>query len=486
MPDDDIVRVAVIMRILRQRWRVLLTLAVVGAVLGAAATVVWPPTYASSSRVLIGGDPDNSQVLSEAQIAMSLVVLDRAAASLNLGVVGSDLQTSVTAAPAVAEGDVIEITATADSPDRARRLADAVTQEYIAFSTEISTKSASASSDVLIPRRDTLQKQVADTNRLIAGLRGSAEANAANAQGAAARAELDRLSSNQAQAVKELDELDANIAQAQAQAAVRRMRFSIIEPPVAPLTPVALYPILRVAGGAALAAVVGIFVLVAIQRADRRLRRGSDIAAALGAPLLGTVEAPAEGDIEPPANTLDNGHNAGRQVRRRVRHARWDAQSTTASRDQTLEHLRYRRVLARLRRAPDEPDTLLVVLADGDELAARAVRQLAILADGASADPPRSMPPTVLNVVSVCAARPTIPEPHGGSKVLVVVTSRTRTAWELLSIAEACQDAGHRVAGVLAVLPTGGAGEAEDVRFEQVGHSAAVSAAPGRAGRDPV
>lgn len=481
--SDDVARLSVIGQILRRRWRLLFVLAALGALVGAGATIVWPPLYASSSRVLVGGDPSKSEVLSEAQVAMSLVVLDRAAASLNLGVVGSDLLGSVTAAPVVAEGSIIEITATAGSPERARRLADAVTQQYIAFSTEISNKSASASSDVLIPRRATLQRQVADTNRLIAGLRGSAEVNAANAQGAAARAELDRLSTDQTQALKELDELDGRIAQAQAQAAASREKFSIIEPPVAPRAPVTSSPILLVAGGAALAAVLGTFVLVAIQQADRRLRRGSDIAAALGVPLLGVVEAPAEGEIESLVNGLPNGHGAGRRVHRRVRHgARWDDQRTTASRDQALEQLRYRRVLARLRRAPGESVRLLVVLVDGDEPASRAAGQLAIAAAGSGADPSQAMPAVVLRVVSVCAARPTIPEHHEGWEVLVVVTSETRTAWELLAVAEACQDAGHRVAGVLVVLPR--IDGVEDFGLEQVRPSAAAGEPRGRVGGD--
>ncbi len=459
MPSDEVVRLAVIGQILRRRWRLLLTLAVVGAIVGSAASLLWPPGYEAGSRVLLQGAPDKSRVLSEVQLAMSLVVLDRAAAGLNWGVDGSDLRDSVTAA--VVDGTVIGITVTADSPERARRLAEGVTQQYIAFSTEILTKSATASGELLAPRKDSLQKQIADMNRRIGEMQASASLNAADARGAAARAELQQLSTSRTQAVNELNGIEGRIAQAQAQAAVSRENFSVIEPPVAPRAPVTRPRPLLAAGGAALAVVLGAFVLVVIAHADRRLRRGSDIAAALGAPLLGTVEAPARGAE---GNAVAEG---------------------AAGRDRSLEDVRYRRVLTRLRAAPDESVRLLVVVVDGDVLASRAVGRLEIAGASPSEDQAQAGPVAVLSVVSVPATRPTIAEPHDVSGVLVVVTSGTRTAWELLGVAEACQDAGHPVAGVLVVLPGGGPDAVQAAAPERVRRGAAVGGPRGPTGGDP-
>ncbi len=497
----------------------LLALAALGAVVGATASLVWPPAYESSSQVLVQGDPDEERVRSEAQIAMSLVVLDRAAAELNWGVDGPGLHGSVTAA--VVDGNVIEIKAKADSPDRARQLAERVTQQYVAFSTEILNQFASASGGVLAPRKDSLQKQIDDMNRRISELQGSAGLlNEANTQGAAARAELQQLSSDRTEAVKQLNDIDERIAQAQAEAS--RENFSVIEPPVAPSAPVTPTHLQLAAGGAALAAVLGSFVLVAVRRADHRLRRGSDIAAALGAPVLGTVEAPAEPAVQSPTNGSPNGHDADgrRSLLQRLLHngAPWDVPRITASGDQSLEYSRYRRVLGRLQAGPDEPVRLLVVIVDDDVLASRAVGQLAIAAavDGrpisvvtsspqlagtvnaflaasragpinvdvsTSTDQSRSTYAAVLNVVAVSAARPTVPDSQDVSVVLVVVTSGTRTAWELIAIAEACHDAGHPVAGALMVVPS--FDEAEDTDPEQLRLSAAVGPPRGHAGRGP-
>ena len=519
--SDDAIRLSVIGQMLRRRWRLLLVLAALGAVVGATASLLWPPAYESSSQVLLQGNIDKARVLSEAQIAMSLVVLDRAATELNWGIDGPGLRDSVTAA--VADGNVIEVKVTANSPDQARQLAERVTQQYIAFSTEILANSASASGELLAPRRDSLQKQVADIDRRIGELQGSvALLNAANTQGAAARAELQQLSSSRPQVVKELNDLDARIAKAQA--AASRENFSVIEPPMAPPAPVGPTRLILVAGGAALAAVLGTFALAVARQADRRLRRGSDVAAALGAPVLGSVEAPAEVTVTSPTNRSSNGHSAhGRRslLKRLLRNgAPWDVSRITTSGDESLEYVRYRRALARMRGAPDESVRLLVVVVDDDVLADRAVGRLAIAAaiDGepvsvvtssprlartmkalvaashagparinvdvsTSAAQSRSTHAVVLSVVPVSATRPTVPDSPDVSGVLVVVTSGTRTAWELFAIAGACHDAGHPVAGVLMVLPR--VDEDADADPEQLRLTAAVGTPRGRADRGP-
>ena len=526
--SDDVVRLSLIGQILRRRWRLLLAFAALGAVIGATASLLWPPGYESSSQVLLQGDPGKDRMRSEAQIAMSLVVLDRAAAGLNWGVDGSGLRDSVTAA--VADGNVIEIQVRADSPEKSRQLAERVTQQYVAFSTEILTKSADAPAEVLAPRKDSLEKQVAAMNQRIRELQGSVGLlNVANEQGVAARAELQQLSNNRTDAVKELDELDGLIAKAQAQVATGRENFSVIEPPVAPRASVTPTRLELVAGGAALVAALAAFVLVAIRQADRRLQSSLDIAAALGAPVLGTVEAPAAAPVTSSTNGSSNEHETDDRrasvLQRLLRNgAAWAIPQITGSHDQSLEYLRYRRVLARLRGAPEEPVRLLVVVVvvDDDVLASRAVGRLAIAAAvdgrpvsvvtasprlagtvetilaadgpgqapinvgvGTRADHVRSARTAMLSVVTVSAARPTVPDSQDVSSVLVVVTSGTRTAWELLAVREACDDAGHPVTGVLMVLPSIDEDGAEDTGPGQLRRGVAVEPPRRRAGRRP-
>jgi hypothetical protein len=60
---------------------------------------------------------------------------------------------------------------------------------------------------------------------------------------------------------------------------------------------------------------------------------------------------------------------------------------------------------------------------------------------------------TEVNVVEIAAGRPTVPDAGAEIGVVVVLTVGTRTAWELVGIAEACADAGHEVVGVVLTRP---------------------------------
>lgn len=430
---DEPIRLSTIGQILRRRRRLLVALTAFGAVVGALAWLLLPAAFESGSKVLLHDPQHDADVLNGAQIAMSLVVVDRAAAGLGWDVDRAGLRDAVSAA--VIDGSVIEIKARAGSPSRARQLTERVTEEYIRFSAEIVTRTASAAAEVLTVRREDLKRQLEDMDRRISALQGSSSGlNAQTPDGAQTRAELDELRSTRADMTKELDGVNGRIAGAEADASAGRERIRVIEPALEPSAPITQTLVQLVAGGAVLAAVLGAVVLVAVRLADRRLRRRSDIAAALGAPVLGTVYAPAEAAPE--------------------------------SRDQALEDLRYRRVRDRLLRdrlrgAPDEQVRLLVVVADDDAFATRAVARLAAVGGGrpvsvVTGDPahPPATPETVLNVVPVTAARPTLPSCRDMSGVLVVVTAGTRTAWELLAVAEACRDAGRPITGVLVVVPT--------------------------------
>jgi hypothetical protein len=216
-------------------------------------------------------------------------------------------------------------------------------------------------------------------------------------------------------------------------------------------------------------------------RADRRLRSESEIAAALGSPMVATVDVPAgshSDDESAPATGWRT------WLRRLVRDDRpWDVPGLPVSGDDLSREIRYRRVLARLRGGSGASLRVLVLVADDDATACRAVAQLAVAAgvgghtsvvtdrddfhrmvDAAacslgtsnpqltvrsSSGRERGTPRTVLRVVHVSGARPTVPDVGGVSGVLVVVTAGTRTAWELVGIAEACADAGHEVIGAV-------------------------------------
>ncbi|MDQ3886194.1 MAG: polysaccharide biosynthesis protein, partial [Actinomycetota bacterium] len=232
MSGDDVVRLSVIGQIVRRRRRLLAVLAVVGALLGVGASLLFSPGYESVSSVLVQGPRDEEELLTEAQIAMSSAVLDRTAAALGWDVTGAELRGSASAE--VAEGNIIKIRGSAKSPERAQQLTDQVTQEYLRFSTQLVSGATAASDQVLQERRKTLQQRVAEVNRRIAELQGSAGLAAPTIEGAQARSELERLRTTLADAMAELDDINGREQEADAEAAFSRASIVIMEPATRP------------------------------------------------------------------------------------------------------------------------------------------------------------------------------------------------------------------------------------------------------------
>ncbi|MQA14207.1 MAG: polysaccharide biosynthesis protein [Pseudonocardiaceae bacterium] len=469
MLSDDAVRLTVILQIVRRRWRLLTVLATVGALLGVGTSLLFSPGYESTSSVLLQGPLEEQELQTEAQIATSSVVLDRTAAALASDVTGAELRDSVSAE--VVDGNVIEISGTADTPDRAQQLTNRATQEYVGFSTELVRRATGASTQALA----TLQQRITDTNRRLTELQESAMP----AQGGT---ELEQLRTTLADAITALEEISGG-EQADAAAAFGKASILVLEPARRPSSPAQPAPVQFIAAGALLFFLLGVFTHLVAARADLRLRTASDIAAALGSPVMGSVDVP-NGPGEPAANERSAGARGWRaRMWRLVRDDRpWDTPELSAPGNDLDRDVRYRRVLARLRGAPDTVLRLVVLVADDDAAAHRAAARLAVAAavDGgpasvvtdraamsqliqaardragasdvqlsirSSSDPAPGTHRTMLRVVDVSGARPTIPDCGRVSGALLVLTAGTRTAWELVGIAEACTDAQLRVLG---------------------------------------
>ncbi|EHR48907.1 hypothetical protein SacmaDRAFT_0606 [Saccharomonospora marina XMU15] len=425
--SEDFLRLSVVGRILRGRWRLLVVLAVLGALVGAAASLVFSPGYRTSSNVLLQGPRENAELLTEAQIATSSVVLERAATALDWGVAGAELADDVTAE--VVDGNVIEISGTANTPQRARELADIVAEQYVTFSAQLVSSSADASAQVMRERREALRQQVAMTNERITELH-SAMTSDVTVESVQARTELEGLRTALAQAMNELN---------QAEAATGRANLVVMGPAVLPASPAPPTLVQLTAGGAVLFFLLGLFGHLAAARADRRLDSEPEIAAALGAPVVASVDVP---DQREAAGT----RRYGRLLRGLLGTKRpWAPPPPVRPRGGEQDGV-YRRALARLRGGSNSPEHLLAVAADDDPRARAAAGRLVT----AAAQPQGRR--TAVGLVEVSATRPAVPgmaERAGRARVVVVVSAGTRTAWELVGIASACAEAGLDVAGVV-------------------------------------
>ncbi|MFC9463844.1 Wzz/FepE/Etk N-terminal domain-containing protein [Streptomyces coelicoflavus] len=419
--SDDTIRLVTVGRILRRRRRLLAVLVVVGALVGYGVSVLFPPRYTASASVLLPGPWEERELLTQVEIATSSSVVGKAADSLRWsGVSDKELRDRVSAK--IADGNIIKISGTADSPERAQRLSDEVAQQFVTYAAGIASGTTDPDGAT---GPEALRQQVKRTNQRITDLADAADPGQ-TVESVQARTELEKLRTALQDAMQKLDEADR---------ASSKAGLVVMGPAPRPTGEAPPTRWQLVGGGALLFFVLAVVGHLAAARVNRRLRSEPEIAAALGSALLGTVDVPGERRAHRPK---------ARGVRARLRRllgvdTRWDLPAPRSSGDEAERRIRYRRVCARLRERRPAARRLLVVVPDGDEVARRAAGQLAAEAEG----DPR------LRVVEVAVSRPLVPDREGESGALVVLSAGAWTAEELTGVAEACADGGHEVVGVV-------------------------------------
>lgn len=424
--NDDTVRLSMIGRIVRRRWRVLAALAVLGALVGAGASLIFSPGYKTTSQVLLQGAPDSSELMTETQIATSSVVLDRTAQALAWGVSGAELHDSVSAA--AADGNIVGITAEAETPEKAQLLADQVAKEYVNYSSQLIGSTADAASQIRQEQEDALRRQVQETNDRITDL--SRRVQGVTVESVEVRTQLETLRTALTEAMAKLDQLDGGGRQAQV------VVMGSAELPASPAPPTMIH---FVAGGALVFFLLGVLGHLVGARTDRRLRTEAEIAAAVGGPLLGNVDVPVTPEHAPARP------DARWWARLLKTDEPWNLPELNASADAASREIRYRRVLSRLGDGSGVFSRVLVLAAQDDPVARTAVAQLAAAGHGGRPE---------LRVALIDPERPTVPDDREAVGVLVVVSSGTRTGWELVAITEAAADAGQRVLGAVVAQRT--------------------------------
>ncbi|MEU0398675.1 Wzz/FepE/Etk N-terminal domain-containing protein [Streptomyces sp. NPDC006197] len=419
--SDDTIRLVTIGRILRRRRRLLTVLVMVGALVGYGTSLLLPPRYTTSASVLLPGAWEERELLTQAQVATSSVVLDRAAAALGLpGVDGRELREQVSAK--AADGNIIEISGTADTPERAQRLADQVAEEFVDFATRIVGDDTDPEAAA---RLEALRQTVVQTGRRITEL-SEAAGSGRTVESVQTRTELEGLRTALQESIEKLDQADPTADKA---------NMVVMGPAARPAGEAPPTRTQLVVGGALLFFLVTVVGHLTAARMSRRLRTEPEIATALGSALLGTVDVPGGSAAHRPG-----GRGARAWFRRLLGvDVRWDVPTPRSSGDEAGRRIRYRRVAARLRDRLPAPRRLLVVVPDGDEIARRAAGELVA---EAGSDP-------LLRMVEVPVSHPMVPDRESESGALVVLSAGSWTAGELTGIAGACADAGHEIVGVV-------------------------------------
>ncbi|MEV7190540.1 Wzz/FepE/Etk N-terminal domain-containing protein [Streptomyces sp. NPDC093510] len=446
--SDDTIRLATIGRILRRRWRLLAVLTVVGALVGYGTSVLFPPRYTASASVLLPGQWEERELLTQAEIATSSAVVDRAATTLGWsGVSGHELRDRVSAK--ATDGNIIKISGTAETPERAQRLSDRLAQQFVTFAAEVAGDSSDPEAAT---GPEALRQQVVETNRRISDLADAADPGR-TVESVQARTSLEKLRTALEEAMKKLDEADP---------ATSKAGMVVMGPAPRPAGEAPPTRTQFIVTGALLFLLLSVVGHLAAARTNRRLRTEPEITAALGSTLLGSVDVPAEKHAPRP----ESGGPRAWLRRFLGLDTRWDVPTPETS-DEAGRRIRYRRVCARLRNRLSSPRRLLVVVPDGDEVARRAAGQLAAEAEN---DP-------LLRVVDVPVDRPMVPDRDTESGAVVVLSAGNWTAGELAGIAEACADARHEVVGVVV------AGQVRTRPARSAGERPAENAAPALAAR---
>ncbi|WP_019359058.1 Wzz/FepE/Etk N-terminal domain-containing protein [Streptomyces sp. AA1529] len=423
--SDDTIRLLTIGRLLRRRRRLLAVLVVVGALIGYGTSALFPPRYTASASVLLPGQWEERELLTQVEIATSSSVADRAAAALDWrGVSGTELRDRVRAQ--AADGNIITISGTAETPERAQQLSDRMAQQFVTFAARIAGEGTDADAAA---GTQALRQKVRETDRRITELAEAADPGR-TVESVQARTELEKLRTVLQEAMKKLDD---------AAPASSRTGLVVMGPAARPTGEAPPTTPQRVGAGALLFFLLGVVWQLAAARMSRRLDSGGEIAAALGSVLLGTVEVPGE--------QLAHRHaGRGRAWIRRLLglDTRWHGPVPRTSGGEADRRIRCRRVCARLREElPAAPRRVLAVVPEGDVLGRRAAEQLAA---ETGSDP-------LLPAVEVSVSRPLVPDHDTESGALVVLGAGSWTAEELGGIAGACADAGHRVLGAVVAEP---------------------------------
>ncbi|MFC8358340.1 Wzz/FepE/Etk N-terminal domain-containing protein [Streptomyces griseorubiginosus] len=450
--NEDTIRLVTIGRILRRRWRLLAVLAALGALFGYGTSVlVFPPRYTASAPVLLPGVWEERELLTQVDIATSLTVVDRTADALHWSdVSSSELRHDVSAS--AGDGNIITISGTADTPERAQQLADGVAQQFVQFAAQVAGSGTDSS---VAAQTEALRKQVAETNRRISDLADAADPGQ-TVESVQSRTALENLRTSLEAAMKKLEEADPSATKSGMVVMGQAARPTGEAPPTR---------IQLIAGGALLFFLLTVVGHLVAARMNRRLRTEPAIAAALGSTPLGAVDV--AGDW--PAHRSKGSGRGARIGRLLGTDTRWDEPAPQKSGDEAGRRLRYRRVCARLREQLPAPRRLLVVVPDGDEIARKAAGQL--LAE-AKNDPQ-------LRVVEVSVDRPIVPDRGTENGAVVVLSANSWTAEELAGIAEACAEGRHDVVGVVVAGPVqaGSARAAADLPDD----ATLTFAVPGRA-----
>ena len=283
--------------ILRRRAGVLVLAGAVGAAAGGAAVYLHPPAYGSTSLVLLPPPPQGAAsagahtIDTQVQIATSEAVLRPAGLAVT-----PHLDTSQVAKRVDVEArttDVLQITATGDTPAKAEKLAEAVAQAEVDYLKSAASTLGADAQKALADRRgklkasmDTVTAEIQKAKARMVGKNPTSDPYQADA------AALGELTAQQGKLALAIDSIEKQVADASQPATDTAAGFSVIQhASPAERMSLVLSVVLFTALGAAAALLVAGFVLVLRGRREATLRSRDQVADAIGIPVVASIQS---------------------------------------------------------------------------------------------------------------------------------------------------------------------------------------------------
>ncbi|MDQ4142432.1 MAG: Wzz/FepE/Etk N-terminal domain-containing protein [Actinomycetota bacterium] len=332
--------------------------AALGIATGLLVGILQGPSFTARATVLVPARPGESessqspearrqaQILTQAEILKSAVVVTPAAARLKLPTDAASLRERIDVV--TLSDNVLELRVRGVTAREALELANAVVDEYIEYARASVSEEASLTISALNERARELDQQIQQLNsRIAAYSAGVPTAVPVTAEGVSPA--IDLLRADQIAASRELSLIQTRIAEARLQADLTRRGtqvLGVLAPSNLSYVRQLVSPVV-VGGTMGLAA--GLALALLLHARDHRLRYRDDIARAVGAPVVASLAVP-------PAKR--------RRACRRIRH-RW---RPSVAESAALSH-----AVTDLGLVDDEPPVNLVLLTFAKDWAAASV-----------------------------------------------------------------------------------------------------------------
>lgn len=296
MEPDDTLDLRDLLRVIRTRKWVIITVTVLATALAVSVSLLQTPLYESEARVLITeknagadivgaqGSEFSSQPERNLQIQVQLMqgrpLMESTIASLGLDVTSDDLANQVEVV-AVGQTNVVTVTAKAEDPQRAADIANTLSEAYVTWSRDYNRKSIQTAITEVERRLEDARADVIEVSRDIQRLGESAELNSELSIATASYTTL----AEQLGDLKVSEQLEAGSG-------------SVVSPAVANPEPAEPRPVRNGTLGLAIGLVFGLGVALLTEYLDTTLRSTDEIEDVYGAPVLGIIPAEKAKDDE--------------------------------------------------------------------------------------------------------------------------------------------------------------------------------------------